>query len=278
MATVRGAEVEWIGGLKDGEGKIVSTTTGALPELEVTWNGRVNEDQTITSPEELLAAAHASCFAMQFSLASSAPAGGRRRSPSPPRSRSRSASGSPLGATVRVAVDGLTDDQIPEIAEQAKANAPCRGRSRVSTSSSTCPTWRPLPRRRPEPHPQPKPETSGEAASPLDAARLGAVMAGFDDLIDELERSYREAAGAHVRPEGLQRPPGGEGGRPAPEGARGVVQAGGELATGARRPRGGAERPRARGDGRRATRPTSSGSRTSSSCRSSRATPPTRRT
>ena len=66
MATVRRADVEWIGGLMDGEGKIVSTTTGALPELEVTWAGRVNEDQEITSPEELIAAAHASCFAMQF--------------------------------------------------------------------------------------------------------------------------------------------------------------------------------------------------------------------
>ena len=31
MATMRRAEVEWIGGLMDGEGKIVSTTTGALP-------------------------------------------------------------------------------------------------------------------------------------------------------------------------------------------------------------------------------------------------------
>ena len=79
MATVRRAEVEWIGGLMDGEGKIVSTTTGALPELEVTWNGRVNEDQTMTSPEELLAAAHASCFAMQFT-SGLVGAGGSRRS------------------------------------------------------------------------------------------------------------------------------------------------------------------------------------------------------
>ena len=66
MPTIRTAEVEWIGGFIDGEGKIVSTTTGALPELEVTWQSRVDEDQSLTSPEELLAAAHASCFAMQF--------------------------------------------------------------------------------------------------------------------------------------------------------------------------------------------------------------------
>ncbi len=52
MASVRSAEVEWIGGLMDGEGKIVKTSTGTLPELEVTWAGRENEDQEITSPEE----------------------------------------------------------------------------------------------------------------------------------------------------------------------------------------------------------------------------------
>ena len=57
MPTVRRAEVEWVGGFIDGEGKIISTTTGALPELEVTWQARVDEDQSLTSPEELLAAA-----------------------------------------------------------------------------------------------------------------------------------------------------------------------------------------------------------------------------
>ena len=125
MATVRRAQVEWIGGLKDGEGKIVSTTTGALPELEVTWNGRVNEDQTITSPEELLAAAHASCYAMQFS-SGLVGAGGR------PEEMTVSAEVSfEIGVgittsalTVRVTVDGLTDDQVREIAERAKANCP----------------------------------------------------------------------------------------------------------------------------------------------------------
>ena len=67
MATERTVEVEWIGAFLDGEGKIVSSTSGQLPELEVTWEGRTNEDAGLTSPEELLAAAHASCFAMALS-------------------------------------------------------------------------------------------------------------------------------------------------------------------------------------------------------------------
>jgi lipoyl-dependent peroxiredoxin len=125
MATVRRAEVEWIGGLMDGEGKIVSTTTGALPELEVTWASRVNEDQEITSPEELIAAAHASCFAMQF-------ASGLVGAGWEPEEMTVSAEVSfeigfgiaSSALTARVTVDGLTDDKIREIAERAKLNCP----------------------------------------------------------------------------------------------------------------------------------------------------------
>src|SRR6266508_3833255 len=64
MATERKVEVEWIGDLMDGEGKIVSSTSGLLPELDVTWAARNDETEPLTSPEELLAAAHASCFSM----------------------------------------------------------------------------------------------------------------------------------------------------------------------------------------------------------------------
>jgi len=125
MATVRRADVEWIGGLMDGEGKIVSTTTGALPELEVTWAGRVNEDQEITSPEELIAAAHASCYAMQF-------ASGLVGSGWEPEEMTVSCEVSfeigfgiaSSALTARVTVEGLTDDQIREIAERAKLTCP----------------------------------------------------------------------------------------------------------------------------------------------------------
>ena len=113
---------------------------------------------------------------------------------------------------MRVTVDGLTDDQIREIAERAKANCP------VSRALAGVDITLDLPDLAPPPEeeapnalmPRPKPETFGRGRGAAAAARLGAVMAGFEDLIDELERSYREAAGAHVRPDGLQRPPRGE--------------------------------------------------------------------
>ena len=59
MATERTVDVEWIGAFLDGEGKITSSTSGELPELEVTWQARTDEDSGLTSPEEVLAAAHA---------------------------------------------------------------------------------------------------------------------------------------------------------------------------------------------------------------------------
>jgi osmotically inducible protein OsmC len=68
MATERKAEVTWQGSLTEGKGTIVSTTTGAIGEQPVSWPARA-EDPTggTTSPEELLAAAHAACFAMALS-------------------------------------------------------------------------------------------------------------------------------------------------------------------------------------------------------------------
>ena len=125
MPVVRRAEVEWIGGLMDGEGKILSTTSGALPELDVTWMARVDEDQPQTSPEELLAAAHASCFAMQFT------SGLVGSGWEPEEMQVECAVSFEVGMgvtqsalTARVTVDGLTDQQIFEIAQRAKIMCP----------------------------------------------------------------------------------------------------------------------------------------------------------
>ncbi len=63
----RRAEVEWQGDLIHGNGAIVSVGSGALGNLPVTWASRTERSDGKTSPEELLAAAHASCFAMAFS-------------------------------------------------------------------------------------------------------------------------------------------------------------------------------------------------------------------
>lgn len=68
MATDRRAEVRWQGSLTDGSGTIVSTTTGAIGEQPVSWAARsTDETGGVTSPEELIAAAHAACFAMALS-------------------------------------------------------------------------------------------------------------------------------------------------------------------------------------------------------------------
>src|SRR5579863_646639 len=125
MPTMRTAEVEWVGGFLDGEGRIVSTTTGAIPELEVTWQSRVDEDQSLTSPEELLAAAHASCFAMQFTSGLV----GAGWEPEVMYVSCTIAFEIGMGITesaltARVTVEGLTDEQIYEIAQRAKIMCP----------------------------------------------------------------------------------------------------------------------------------------------------------
>src|SRR5438034_9836426 len=68
MATDRRADVTWNGSLTDGSGTIRSTTSGAFGDLAVSWAARA-EDATggETSPEELIAAAHAACFSMALS-------------------------------------------------------------------------------------------------------------------------------------------------------------------------------------------------------------------
>ena len=63
----RRADVVWEGNLIQGHGKIVSVGSGALGELPITWASRTERSDGRTSPEELLAAAHAACYAMAFS-------------------------------------------------------------------------------------------------------------------------------------------------------------------------------------------------------------------
>jgi osmotically inducible protein OsmC len=63
----RSAEVVWDGNLLQGSGRF-TVESGALPaDLPVTWPARTEEPGGKTSPEELIAAAHASCYAMAFS-------------------------------------------------------------------------------------------------------------------------------------------------------------------------------------------------------------------
>ena len=63
----RTANVTWQGSLLEGGGRIDSVGSGAFGPLEVTWASRTEEHGGMTSPEELIAAAHAACYAMAFS-------------------------------------------------------------------------------------------------------------------------------------------------------------------------------------------------------------------
>ena len=63
----REAEIVWEGPLARGTGTLTSGS-GALDQLAVTWASRTERPDGKTSPEELIAAAHASCFAMALAL------------------------------------------------------------------------------------------------------------------------------------------------------------------------------------------------------------------
>ncbi len=67
MAITRFAETTWKGDLLTGAGTIDYVSSGAFTRMGVTWASRTEDHNGRTSPEELIAAAHGSCFSMAFS-------------------------------------------------------------------------------------------------------------------------------------------------------------------------------------------------------------------
>lgn len=67
MAAVRQADATWAGDLPTGKGTVTATSSGAFSALAISWASRIEAADGRTSPEELLAAAHAACFSMAFS-------------------------------------------------------------------------------------------------------------------------------------------------------------------------------------------------------------------
>jgi len=67
MAAIRTATVTWQGDLASGGGTVSSGSSETFRDLPVSWSSRTEQPEGRTSPEELLAAAHASCYAMAFS-------------------------------------------------------------------------------------------------------------------------------------------------------------------------------------------------------------------
>ena len=66
MATTRKSSVIWNGNLLEGKGKVTLESSN-IGTFDVSWPARSTEPNGVTSPEELIAAAHASCFAMALS-------------------------------------------------------------------------------------------------------------------------------------------------------------------------------------------------------------------
>lgn len=69
MAAIRRAEATWSGPLSTGSGTVSAASSSSFADLPVSWAARTEASDGKTSPEELLAAAHAACFAMALSAA-----------------------------------------------------------------------------------------------------------------------------------------------------------------------------------------------------------------
>jgi len=67
MAAIRRAEATWSGALTTGSGVVSARSSGLFDDLPVSWAARTEQSDGKTSPEELLAAAHATCYAMALS-------------------------------------------------------------------------------------------------------------------------------------------------------------------------------------------------------------------
>jgi osmotically inducible protein OsmC len=125
----RSAHTTWTGGLQDGTG-VVTLVSSGIGTYEVNFPKRAadNADGT-TSPEELIAAAHSACFAMQFSALLGA-AGGR--DPSLDVTADVTLGPDPAGGfrishivlTVRGEAQGVTAEEFAKIAQDAKSGCP----------------------------------------------------------------------------------------------------------------------------------------------------------
>jgi osmotically inducible protein OsmC len=122
--TDRKATTVWSGSLLEGSGNVTLDTSG-VGSFDVTWASRSEDANGKTSPEELIAAAHSSCFSMALSNALA-------KNDTPPERLETSAvvgfkpgvgvTGSAL--TVVATVPGLDEAKFQELAQDAKANCP----------------------------------------------------------------------------------------------------------------------------------------------------------
>ena len=128
MSAIRRAKASWAGDLASGSGKVSATSSGAFQDLPVSWAARTESSDGKTSPEELVAAAHAACFSMAF-------AGALGRAGTPPERLEVSAEVTfdkgeagwrvvSSALTVRGVVSGMSAEDFVAAAEAAKDGCP----------------------------------------------------------------------------------------------------------------------------------------------------------
>ena len=124
MATTRKATTNWEVSLFEGAGKVTLESSG-IGTYDVSWPSRAEEANGKTSPEELIAAAHSSCFSMALS-------NGLAQAGTAPTSLETSAEVeftpgtgiTGIKLTVRGVVEGMGNDDFVKAAEAAKVGCP----------------------------------------------------------------------------------------------------------------------------------------------------------
>ncbi|WP_149180761.1 OsmC family protein [Streptomyces sp. TRM49041] len=124
MATTRHAHTVWEGNLTEGTGTVTLDSSG-IGSYPVSWPARAEEPNGMTSPEELIGAAHSSCFSMAFS-------GALARNGTPPTRLTTKADvtfqpGTGITGvhlTVEGEVPGIDEATFAKVAEDAKVNCP----------------------------------------------------------------------------------------------------------------------------------------------------------
>src|SRR5262245_5278504 len=125
MATDRTAKVTWHGDLMSGSGRVDSATSGAIGGLDVDWRARSEDGASNTSPEELIAAAHAACFSMALSNGL-----GQAGHPADELKTSATVTFQPGEGITKIAlqvtgnVPGMSQEDFRQAAETAKDNCP----------------------------------------------------------------------------------------------------------------------------------------------------------
>ncbi|MBM9433191.1 OsmC family peroxiredoxin [Flaviflexus equikiangi] len=124
----RTATTTWEGDLPSGRGTFSDTSSGVLDEQVVTWGSRTRAPEGKSSPEELLAAAHSSCFAMAFNNRVSEEGVTPTRIDVTAEVTLEEVDGAPTitssALTLRAEIDGLDQDAFEAAVEDAAAGCP----------------------------------------------------------------------------------------------------------------------------------------------------------